>query len=530
MLGGSSAINAEAFIAPARCDLDEWARRVGDQEWDFDHMLPYYRKFHTLDVPKDQEVRDHLGIDWVNNKISGVDGPVQASFQGVVQDPLSKAWVDTFESLNGGFMKDPFSGEALGGYSSPITVDSKTKTRSYAANAYLPLANDRNNLHVVTGAHVNKILFSSPTEPLTATGILATLQSSEDSVALAARKEVILAAGAFQSPKILELSGIGNPAILKQHKIDVRVSNPAVGENLQDHLMTGVSYEVKDGIFTGDALMRQEPESLQGAMQLYTTAKAGPLCAGGIGSYAFMPLWDVLADEDEQDRRDFIASIQFNFKDAPDTPEIIHQHFVNMIYDKPSLAAGSFFMFPAQVNLHADPMAKDFLQELLPGAYLSLGCALLHPRSRGSAHIASADVAQPPIIDPQYLSDELDLEVLARFVLYLEKLAATEPLKSQLKENGRRNHRSAHFSGQGRLDAAKAYVKASVISNNHPVGTCAMGPKERDGVVDKRLIVHGTTNLRVIDASIMPTIPGGNCQSSVYAVAEKAADLIKGAV
>ena len=122
VLGGSSAINAEVLIAPSKADLDHWAR-LGNSGWDWQAMLPYYRKFHTLNVPSDSETRKHLGVDWVDEKVRGTSGPIQASFHGVVQDPLSNAWVQTFRRLERGLKTDPFSGEAVGGYSSPITVD-----------------------------------------------------------------------------------------------------------------------------------------------------------------------------------------------------------------------------------------------------------------------------------------------------------------------------------------------------------------------------------------------------------------------
>ena len=515
ILGGSSAINAEAFIAPSKADIEGWGS-FGNPGWNWATMMPYYRKFHTLTIPS-KETCEHLGIDWIDGEVRGTTGPIQASFQGVVQDPLSQAWVKTFRNLDYDLKGDPFSGEAMGGYSSPITVDPESKTRSYAANTYFVAASKRPNLHVVTGALVNKVLLDTKNDLAVATGVSVTVQGNNDLVA--ARKEVILAAGAFQTPKLLELSGIGSKAILQSHNIPILVDNPNVGENLQDHLMTGISFEVKDGIFTGDGLMRQEPEVLQGAMQMYSTARAGPLCAGGIGSYAFMPIVDFIAEGGRADLKKLLT------KFPPDTEDEMHYAFVRSILENASSASGALFMFPAQVNLHNNPEAKDFLQDLLPGNYVSLGAALLHPFSRGNVHIASADATQAPKIDPKYLSHPLDVEVLARHLRMLETLAESQPFVSLLKPDGRRNHATAHVKD---LANAKEYVKTTVISNNHPACTCAMMPKEKGGVVNERLLVHGTRNLRIVDASIMPTIPRGNIQSSVYAVAERAADLIKG--
>lgn len=159
------------------------------------------------------------------------------------------------------------------------------------------------------------------------------------------------------------------------------------------------------------------------------------------------------------------------------------------------------------------------------GNYLTLCSLLSHPLSRGSVHIKSSDVFDPPSIDPKYLSHPLDLEVIARHLLSLEKLIKKEPLAQFVKPNGRRNHETSHFHND--LNLAKDYASRTVISNNHPSCSCPMMPRESGGVVDHRLRVYGTANLRIVDSSIMPLIPRGNIQTSVYAVAERAADIIK---
>ena len=498
VLGGSSAINAEVFIAPSKADIDAWGS-FGNHGWSWDDLLPYYRKFHTLTVPS-EDTCNHLGINWVEDHVAGTDGPIQASFAGVVQDPISKAWVDTFTKLGRQVKRDPFSGEALGGYSSPITVDPSSKIRSYAANTYFAAASARQNLHVVTGALVVKILLEPGTDLVVARGVEVDIAGEKQTVT--ARKEVILAAGVFQTPKLLELSGIGNNYLLQSHGIDTVIDNPNVGENLQDHLMTGISFEAKDGIFTGDGLMRQEPEQVQAAMQMYTTARAGPLCAGGIGSYAIMSAADLAS----QSARDELAALLSRDNHSTQA-ENGQTHFLRSILRNPKEATGALFMFPAQVNLHNDPKSKTFVQNFLPGNFISIGAALLHPFSRGSVPLPSS----------------LHLQTIST-------IANTQPFVSLLKptdSKAQRNHPSA-YSACDTLDNAKAYVKATAISNNHPSSTCAMLPRDKGGVVDDQLRVYGTRGLRVIDASVMPTIPRANTQATVYAVAERAADLIKG--
>lgn len=195
------------------------------------------------------------------------------------------------------------------------------------------------------------------------------------------------------------------------------------------------------------------------------------------------------------------------------------------ILQEPDEGTGALFMFLAQANLHNDDTAKDYRQNLQPGSFISLGACQAHVFSRGSSPIVSDKLSEAPNIDPRYLSHPLDLELLARHVQFLERLARSPPLTNYIKPGGKRNHSTAYVED---LDAAKDYVRTTALSAYHPAGTCAMLPRNEGGVVDNRLIVYGTTNVRVVDASIMPLIPRSNLQSTVYAVAERDADLIKG--
>ena len=217
-------------------------------------MAPYYRKFHTLNLPSDEN-SSHLGIRWSDDKVRGTTGLIQALFPVGSEDPLSKAWVQTFENLNYSITRDPFTGTAIGGYSNPSSINPNSKTRSYACLAYYLPASHRLNLTVLTSVTVNRILFDSQDSGnLTATGVTATVEGTLHH--FKACKEVIIAAGAFQSPKILELSGIGNADLLTSLQIPLLIDNPNVGENLQDHLIVGISYEVVDGTPTADSLVR----------------------------------------------------------------------------------------------------------------------------------------------------------------------------------------------------------------------------------------------------------------------------------
>ena len=475
-----------------------------------------------------------MGIDYNDDRAAGKSGPIQASFSDVLDEPLTKAWIDTFKTLNQKATGDPFSGQTVGGFSNPATIDPKTKTRSYAVTAYYLPAKDRPNLHMTTGALVEKVVLGNEDGNVTATGVQYTKDGKTQAVK--ARKEVVLAAGALLTPKLLELSGIGNPDVLQAQSIPVHVGNPNVGENLQDHIMGGISFEVKEGVQTVDDLARGNPTVIGAAMQAYQTSQAGPFSMGGVNSNAFMPLVDCL----EQKEKDNLSTLLDQILNSTDTRKLSQGaekqfEIIRSTLENPKEGSAGLFMYLCQTNFHNPPSsahqnrpsATAYLENLQPGNFLTLGAALLHPFSRGSVHISSGDPNAAPTLDPKYLSHPLDIEILARYTQFLETLAATEPLASYLKPSGRRNAHAAEAHIATDLAATKDYLRDSICSIWHPVGTCAMMPRESGGVVDERLRVHGTKGLRIVDASVIPLITRGNPVATVYAVAERAADLVK---
>ncbi|KAL8747760.1 MAG: hypothetical protein Q9190_000418 [Brigantiaea leucoxantha] len=520
-LGGSSGLNAQAFIAPSEAGINFW-RDLGNPGWGWDTMSSYYQKSHILLVPP-ADVCAHLGLKYLmEGKYREDSGPIQISYTGTMADSLSKAWVDTFRALNYGLSGDPFAGGSMGGFANPTTVNSATKERSYSASAYFAPVRDRANLHLVTNSHVKAINFEHEAGVAMASSI-SLLTSEGASQELKARREIILAAGAFNSSKILELSGIGNPAILEPLGIDVVVYNPNVGENLQDHPMTGISFEVKPSVTTLDDLNRQDPAAISAAMQAYETAKTGPFSGGAINSFAFMPVVEFQSEAGQAELQRLLHTYPQATTNQDQASEYSFVRNVLQSFDQSSVA---YFMYAAQGNFGANgSKAKDVTMALEPGNFITVAASLSYPLSRGSSHISSTDPTAKPKIDPRYLSHPLDLEIMARHLLFVEKIVSTEPLASMLKPDGKRRPASTYLNGD--LEKAKEYLKRTMIPGWHPAGTCAMKPLEKGGVVDERLVVHGTRFLRVVDASVMPLVSRGNLQSTVYAVTERAADLVK---
>ncbi|KKZ61621.1 hypothetical protein EMCG_03867 [[Emmonsia] crescens] len=522
LLGGSSAINGMAFIANSKANIDAWGA-LGNAGWDWETISPYYKKTFSLTLPSEAKITE-LGLEYVDMNVCGSDGPIQASFPDALVDPIAHAWVESLKGLGYPMKSDPFTGEGFGGYTNAASIDPVTKTRSYSANAYYLPVKERSNLRVVTGAQVNRaILERSVDGEITATG--AEYTKDGQTVIVKAQREVIVAAGAYNSPKILELSGIGSPALLSQLGIPMFVDNPNVGENLQDHALVGLSYEVQDFIETKDDLMRQVPEVLGAAMQDYQTKQFGPFTVGGNYSSALLPLSDFSHPETGAQELERVLALTL-LKDPLELFATDLSNFVRSLLRNPHEATGGYFTYPAQSDFTGSGVDAEELVSKFPENYITICVSLLQPLSRGACHIVSANPAEAPQIDPRYLSHPADLDILARHARFIDTIATSQPIASMLKREGKRSPGAPHDLRAVSLDEVKNYVRSACKSTFHPTSTCAMMPREKGGVVDARLRVWGVNRLRVVDASVIPIVPRGNSQSAVYAVAERAADLI----
>ncbi|PGH33719.1 hypothetical protein GX50_03458 [[Emmonsia] crescens] len=514
LLGGSSAINGQAFVSASKAVIDAWSK-LGNEGWTWEGLQPYYKKSYTLNLP-DDETCEHLGLNWVDPSVHGSSGPIQVSFPGQVQNPLARAWTEMFKSIGYNTTADPYSGVSIGGFSSLAAVDPQTKTRSYAASTYGHTAMQRPGVHVVTDAFVKKVLLEGARPNIRATGVEVDVKGQL--ITVKANKEVIITAGALNTPKLLELSGIGNKEILEKYNIPVVIDNPNVGENLQDHLMSGISFEVVDSVITGDPLLRQEPEAIQSAMQMYSEHKAGPMTIGGVQSSALMPILEFTGPDGQKAQKALFDRL------LSTEPSTAFQTVVRGIFETQNEPTCDMFMFLAQANLHETNTSCFVGTQLLPGNYLSLGIMQSIPFSRGHVHISSANPNDKQTIDPRYLSHPLDIEILARNLLDVERLHENEALARYLRSpHGRRNHSDAFLTD---LESAKKYLRDTLTTAYHFSGTAAMLPEDQRGVVSEKLVVHGTVNLRVCDASIFPVIPPAKLMATVYAVAERAADII----
>ncbi|KUJ07704.1 GMC oxidoreductase [Mollisia scopiformis] len=506
-LGGSSAINSFLFTSTSKATVEGW-KNLGNEGWDYTAYEKALKKSFTLHKP--------LGV-------TEGSGPLQVTL-GTPESLWQKAWIDGLESV--GFPKtDPLSGHLGGPNIAPESIDPRTKQRSYATNAYLDPVRSRPNLTIRTGTSVTKVLLErlSSTDDAVAKGVQY-ISKDGSSHSAGVRKEVIISAGAINSPRILELSGIGGADLLQHLGIDVIVDNPHVGENLQNHVFTGLVFEASDDVETLDAFFRQDPDAVATAMQDYGTKGTGPLSTSNMTTMAQLPLPEFHTEVGRKELNqlfDLSALDPDSDSDTRTTPAFAaaHKTFVRSILTDPSEALGNYVFGAGYAPFDGPSPAYR-----APGKHVSVAIELSHPLSRGSVHITSASPEHVSTneglrIDSRYLSHPLDLEVLARQVRFTEDIISrAEPLTRYLKPYTKR------FTD---LAVTKDYVRRTVDNAYHYTGTCSMMPRAMGGVVDNRLRVYGCSNVRVCDASIVPLEPTANPQAVIYGIAELAASFIK---
>ncbi|KAB5511578.1 hypothetical protein GE09DRAFT_1232440 [Coniochaeta sp. 2T2.1] len=502
MLGGSSAMNFMMLLYPTRGILDAWGRLFPSSSapptttWTYSSLSPYLAKFATVHPPP-PTTRDLVGLTYHDETLvpaNNNNGPVQVSFSEGLGEP-NRTWMETFRGLG-------------------------LEGRSYAGSGYYGARErGRENLVVVTETRVGRILFDTTQgEQPVARGVEVIGKDGQKSE-VTATAEVILAAGALQSPQLLELSGIGGRAQLESLGIPVLVDNPNVGEGMQDHPIVCQSFEVADGVPSADVL--RDPEVVATLVGMYPD---GPMGQSTI-SVAYAPL----VDYDGPLSADAKAALFASHADTTTTPAARAVRDVILSPDEPAF---QYLLFPSQITIPDRPASMaSYITPTQPENYITVMTILNHPFSRGSVHVASPDVTDLPVWDPAYNSHPLDLELLARGVRFVERIVdpSTPFGGGVLKKGGRRIPDIFSEPGDEGLERAREVVRQRQISVFHVSGSCAMLPRGEGGVVDEELRVYGVRGLRVVDASVFPLEPSGNIQSVVYAVAERAADLIKGA-
>ncbi|KAF8602842.1 alcohol oxidase [Ceratobasidium sp. AG-I] len=504
VLGGCSALNYMAFDRASKAEYDAWAT-LGSPGWNWDGLLPYMKA--AEDFTNTDPFRNYSSNSATNIYPSqGTEGVISSSYNTWYSD-ISAPYGQAAYNLGIPPNFDPDSGNAYGLFNTPMSVNRTTGKRSYSASTYYAYNANRSNFVVLTGAQATKIAFSNTTVSgnRVATGV--SFVSNSVTYTVQARKEVILSAGALQSPQLLELSGIGNPTILQQYGITSLVNLPGVGENLQDHMFIPTSYELKPGKTTFDILRNNATYAAQAQAQ-YASTHDG-IYAATHSAFSFINLASYVTST-----KISAMTTQLNNEIAASSPTVLQtaQYNIQKQWLSQKLGHLEIIMYPGYFAF-SGPKANT--------SYISLLMAIQHPFSRGNIHIGSADPLVKATFDPKYFSKTIDLDTLVEAVKFGLKISKTEPLASAIVA------RQDPAPGVVSDADITSYVKTYVESVYHPIGTAALAPRASGGVVDANLKVYGTTNVRVVDASVIPLHMGTHITRTVYGIAEKAASIIK---
>ncbi|KAJ6589232.1 hypothetical protein B0H19DRAFT_1058267 [Mycena capillaripes] len=523
VLGGSSALNYMGWDRGSKQEYDAW-KLVSDGEsgWNWDSMLPFFTKSEDATSTGGRDLaieysasETHVFDHGVPSKTAiGVGGPVKLRynmFNADVTSPYVKAW----NALNQHTNSNPLGGDASGLYNCRLTIDPESGKRITSASAYYTPVASRANLRVLTGAQVTKILFKPGlvNGNRVAVGVEFTAQGKLHSVY--ASKEIILSAGTIQTPQILELSGIGDSKLLESMGIQTLVDLPGVGENLHDHPFIHIHYQAKHGVRTFDELVKN-PEFAAAEQERYEKTGQGWM-ATSESIVVFTPLNKIMEEPALHAKiKEIEDKISARKREGPLNEGVVKQDLIQLDWLKQaSLPHLEFILFSRGV---VKPEPEE--------SYFMLSTGLQHPFSRGSVHIQSTDPLQQPSIDPRYLNEKfvrratsssIHLDVFSLLAGYraIERLAQTPPLADII---AKQVMPSTPFTD----DEVVQYIRQSCVSGGHYMGTAAMARRELRGVVSSTLKVHGTANLRVADASVIPLPVAAHIQSTVYAIGEKA--------
>lgn len=442
-LGGSSLINGMIYVRGQHEDYDDW-QRAGAQGWSYADVEPYFRKLENYSA---------------GGSLRGKDGPLQLE-QVRERFPIADGFLAA-AAEDGQPMNADYNGRDQEGFGY-YQVNQRRGRRWSAYDAYLAPARHRSNLVVVTDAHVQRVRL----EGTRCVGVVYRQGGQE--ITVDARREVIIAAGAFQSPQLLELSGIGRADVLGPLGITVRVAAPGVGENYIDHYATRMNWRVRNAVTLNE--MSRGWHLVREVARYYAQSR-GILTLGTGLVHGFVKT------RPEMERPD----------------------------------AQYFFMHASYAN------AAERILDREPG--MTIGVSQLRPESVGSVHAASPDAHEQPKIRPNFLDSRVDQECLVEAMKIARRIVGRPAMRHYIAHE--MSPGDAVHSDAGWLDFARRQGQTIY----HPVGTCCMG-SHAAAVVDSQLRVNGVQGLRIVDASVIPKIVSGNILAAVLMVAEKGADMI----
>ncbi|EPS94467.1 hypothetical protein FOMPIDRAFT_152880 [Fomitopsis schrenkii] len=493
-LGGSSGMNFYVWTKPPKEDVDVF-EELGNPDWN-------WKSYQELTM------RTEEYAEW-----RGKSGPLKLTVPATAVS-LTNGFLGTLQNMGVPLLEDPYGGNVTGCWQAAVSLDRKAQwTRSYAASAHYLPNKDKPNFTVLTEALAARILFDDKpsSDGVVANGVEFIHGGKTYSVKV--NREVVVSAGTIKSPHVLELSGIGRRDVLEKAGIPVKVELPGVGENVQDHCLVGISYELntKEAHKTFDILRDVKLAEEQAKLQKQGVDN---IHRYGISAYCFLPLQKMNPNGAPELIQDLTKLVEDQIESGKLPPGLAEQYKIQLraLQDPnvPDLELVDVNCFMSHRSKPEDGKA-----------YITILAIQQHPFSRGSIHTKSNNPVEHPEIDVALFENPYDLELMKECVKYTKRMIESEPWKSLVVREvdpGRENSTDEEI---------KEYLHDYSHTCWHAIGSNSMLPRDKNGVVDPNLKVYGTTNVRVADLSILPLHFASHTQSAAYYVGEKVADILK---
>ncbi|THH10604.1 hypothetical protein EW145_g1185 [Phellinidium pouzarii] len=504
VLGGSSAVNGLYAVRPSQLEFDTWSSLLdgadGADAWNWENTLAAMKKSETFNAPSSAMASvDTLEF---NAGSHGTKGPLHVSWPDYML-PIISNWSSTLSNVGVPTNPDPYGGTNNGAFIALSAINPSNWTRSYARSAYIDPLPPRANLAILPNATVTRIYFDPTT--LTSNATATTVEWAASSTGprnnVTVNKEVILAGGAIGSPFVLMQSGVGPQDVLQAAGVDVVIDLPGVGQHMMDHISTGVTWTTSAAT---SSQLRDAGDSDPGFLSFVNEAEAYLNITTLLGT--------TVGDSWQQNISSSMSTYAASLVPSTDSTVVAgYEAIYNVV-------ANTFML--SELG-HVEILFSAQGQKGSTTQSVQVQTALQHPFSQGSLKIASADPFADPVIDPQYLSHPFDVVALREALKLARTIGQTAPLSAFLLTE------VSPGPSVSTDDEWDTWLAGSIGTEYHPANTCAMLPKEKGGVVDPKLVVYGTSNVRVADASIFPIQFAAHLQLSVYAVAETAAEIVR---
>ncbi|KAI0091378.1 GMC oxidoreductase [Irpex rosettiformis] len=508
LLGGSSAVNGMYMVRPTKAEVDAWASLVpgGSDKWNWDSLFAGMQASETFSPPIDA-VKQAGNIQF-NTVSHGTSGPIHVTYPGFIPGIVGD-WTDSLANLGIPTTVDAYAGDDSGGFVATSSINPSNWTRSYARSAYIDPLPPRSNLAILANATVTRLIFANSTDSAGNKNVSAVEFASARGATtntVKVNKEVILSGGAVGSPHVLLHSGVGPKDVLTGANVPVQIELPGVGQHLQDHISTQVSFKTNAVTAAQIHASGSLPNGVSQAafMSYINSATAYANLSDLVGLNAYQSFHDGVLSAIDSSASTLLPS------------------------SDPTVIAGYKTIYNTTASFLTQQIGQVEILLSLTGTpagaqTVAIQAALQHPFSQGHIWITTSDPFDPPSIDPGYFSHSADRTILREGLKLARKLGSTPPLASDANALVEVTPGSSVQSD----DDWDKWIENAYGTEFHPSCSCAMLPKEQGGVVDADLRVYGTGNVRVVDASVFTIQLSAHLMAPIYGLAEKAAGMIR---